>query len=217
MWTAVAAGAVLLSAAPHLPGFETLHGLMPPLRAIRVYSRAGQIVLVAVGVLAGLGAAWLLGRTTGRERVWLTAGILLLVNLESLRAPFRYVEFTGIPPIYDVLAAEPDAVVLELPFFRRRQRYGNALYMLYATRHRHRLVNGYSGFIPHDYDRIAREVRRLPAPAAVEFLRDRGVTHVVVHERDYGRHYLAAVQRAGAFDLVAAEGGISLFRLRSGP
>ena len=217
MWAAVVAGAVLLSIAPHLPGFEAVHGVLPPLRAIRAFSRAGQIVLVGIGVLAGFGAAWLLSRVPGSRRVWLAAGLLLLVNLEALRAPFRYVEFRGIPPIYDVLAAERDAVVLELPFFRRRQRYGNADYMLYATRHRHPLVNGYSGFVPPDYDRIATEVRRLPAPEAVEFLRGLGVTHVVVHERGYGRHYLAAVQAAGVFDLVASLEGVSLFRLSGVP
>jgi len=55
------------------------------------------------------------------------------------------------------------------------------------------------------------------APSAVEFLRRLGGTYVVVHERGYGRHYLAAVRAAGAFDLVASLEGVSLFRLRGVP
>ena len=59
-----------------------------------------------------------------------------------------YREFPGIPAIYDVLRDEPQAVVIELPFYGRGGFFGNARYMINATRHRHPLVNGYSGFAP---------------------------------------------------------------------
>jgi len=84
----------------------------------------------------------------------------------------------------------------------------------HATRHRHPILNGYSGLVPPDYDRVAREVRRLTDASAVEFLRGRGVTHVVVHHRRYGRHYFAAVRASRAFDLIASDQDVSLFRLR---
>ena len=57
-------------------------------------------------------------------------------------------DFRGIPAVYDRLRDEPNAVVVELPFYGRRAFFGNAGYMINATRHRHPIVNGYSGFAP---------------------------------------------------------------------
>ena len=214
MWAAVMVGAVVLSIAPRLPGFAALHEAVPALGAIRCYSRAGQIALVGVAVLAGFGAAWLASRVRrDRARAWLLAGLLLAVNGEALRAPFLWVEFPGIPEIYDVLAAEPHAVVAELPFYRRREFFGNARYMLYATRHGHPLLNGYSGFAPADFEPTALTLRRLPALDALELLHRRGVTHVVVHHRAYPAARLRALEQSSGLERMATRDGISIFRL----
>ena len=61
MWLAVVAGSVLLSVLPRLPGFAWLHEHVPPLGAIRCYSRAGQMALIGMAVLAGYGAARIVG------------------------------------------------------------------------------------------------------------------------------------------------------------
>ena len=66
-------GSVLLSLLPHLPGFAWLHDHVPPLAAIRCYSRAGQMALVGMAVLAGFGAARLLAEL-GRSRAATLAG-----------------------------------------------------------------------------------------------------------------------------------------------
>ena len=81
------------------------------------------------------------------------------MNLEALRAPLAYREFPGIPAIYDVLRDEPQAVVIELPFYGRGGFFGNARYMINATRHRHPLVNGYSGFAPPGLEATAETMR----------------------------------------------------------
>ena len=137
---------------------------------IRCYSRAGQLALVGMAVLAGYGAARVLGAHASRaggsapgsaEHRSAAAGLQPCVTAERsrLRSSPRstskrcarrcaYREFPGMPAIYDVLRDEPQAVVIELPFYGRGGFFGNARYMINATRHRHPLVNGYSGFAP---------------------------------------------------------------------
>ena len=78
---------------------------------------------------------------------------LVLVTAESLRAPMGYTKFEGIPPIYDVLARERNAVVVEFPWVSSRYVARNGDYVLASTRHWKPLVNGYSGFVPASYER----------------------------------------------------------------
>lgn len=215
MWTAVAAGAVLLSVAPFLPGFAALHDVVPGLGAIRVYARAGQMALVALGILGGIGAARALSRLPGsRARLLATAALLLLVNGEALRAPLPYTDFNGIPAVYDVLAADPGAVVVELPFYPHRVFHGNAIYMLAATVHQKPLLNGYSGFAPRDFEQTATLLNELPSLEALEFLHRRGVTHVVVHRDHIGAKKREALDASEALTPVASDDAITLYRLR---
>ena len=93
------------------------------------------------------------------------------VNLEALCAALAYRDFPGIPSIYDVLRDEPQAVVIELPFFGRGGFFGNARYMIYATRRRHPLVNGYSGFAPPGLEATAETMRAFPGEAALDWMR----------------------------------------------
>ena len=223
MWLAAGAGSVALSALPHVPGFAWLHAHVPALGAIRCYSRAGQMALVAVAVLAGYGTAALLARAARRRdtpqprlQPRAVAGAILLVaavNLEAVRAPLWYRPFPGIPGIYTRLRDEPRAVVAEMPFYDRQGFFGNARYMIYATRHRHPLVNGYSGFAPPGFDRSAQLLRGFPGTAALDELRRLGVTHVVVHPGPWTDRRRALIAAEPALQIVAQQAGIALYRL----
>ena len=82
MWGAVAAGSVLFSILPHLPGFATMHSVLWPLQALRAYGRAGQIALVAAGVLAAFGVLALTARRSPAHARWIGIALLGLVNLK---------------------------------------------------------------------------------------------------------------------------------------
>jgi hypothetical protein len=218
MWLAVVIGSVLLSALPRLPGFAWLHEHVPALGVIRCYSRAGQLVLVGMGVLAGYGAAALLSRggraLALRPRLALAVALVAAINLEALRAPLGYRAFPGIPAIYDVLRDEPQAVVIELPFYGRGRFFGNARYMINATRHRHPLVNGYSGFAPPGLEATAETMRAFPGDVALDWLRTLGVTHVVVHRNTSEmQRRRAPMDASQALRLVAEQDAIAIYTL----
>ena len=117
MCAAAAIGSVVVSFAPSWPVFPVLHAIIPLFHGVRALHRIGQVTLLMVAVLAGSGVAVLGGRWPG-GRVWFVAAaaILITVNGEALRAPMGFVWFDGVPKIYDVIAADPRAVVVEMPF-----------------------------------------------------------------------------------------------------
>ena len=225
MWLAVVIGSIVLSMLPGLPGFAWLHAHVPALGAIRCYSRAGQMALVGMAVLAGYGAAALLVRVMSRTRrakalppqgTWLVGLVLIAaVNLEALRAPLWYREWPGVPAIYDRLRQEPDAIVADMPFYDRQGFFGNARYMIYATRHRHPIVNGYSGFAPPGFDQTAQVLRGFPGAPALEELRRLGVTHVVVHPGPWTDRRRALIAATPALQIVAQQGGIAIYEVAS--
>src|SRR5205085_6808990 len=63
----------------------------------------------------------------------------------------------------------------------------DATYMYYSTRHWKPVVNGYSGFAPASYLALRDRLRRFPDDAAIEALRQAGVTYLLVHSVFYIR------------------------------
>jgi uncharacterized membrane protein SirB2 len=178
---AVAFGLVafLLSFGPGFPLYGAVTNLFPVMAGIRGASRFGQFFLAAVAILAGFGLTFLERRFEKRS---LAIGIaaLLAVNLEALRAPINYRPFDGISPVFDSLAETDRALVACFPFPSRREAFHNVDCMLASTRFWHPLVNGYSSFIPERYDREAAALDAFPEGTTLQYLRELGVTHVVV-------------------------------------
>jgi hypothetical protein len=112
------------------------------------------------------------------------ACILLAVCLEYSMKPLERIELSGTPPdVYRVLQQLPDSLILELPV-AEPERDGVSIdpfYMYYSTFHWHRLVNGYSGFIPPRYTRLIEILRTFPDTRSIRELRARNVDYVIVH------------------------------------
>jgi hypothetical protein len=219
MAVAVMVGCALASMVARVPGYERIHGWVPLFWAVRVQAHMGQVVLLAMSLVAGYGAWRLRARWGSRPAAWVVPVVLVvLINAEALRAPIPWREFTGIPPIYDTLATIPRAVIVELPAFDRQAAFGNARYLLNSTRHWHPMVNGYSGFVPASYARAAEALKTFPDMQALEMLRARQVTHVVVHETPfvgmYGRQAFDRIGEIGSLQEVARDGDIRIYRFR---
>lgn len=216
---------VAFSFGPGLPGYGWLHQHIPLLGGIRNAARWGWLGLAAVSILAGFGMAhlekrWLAADRPRRARSWLAiCGVLgLTATAEAIRTPIGFTPFTGVSPIYDVLAGQPGAVLAEFPFYAGPAFNRNGPYLLNNTRSFTRLLNGYSGFQSAQYLERATALAGFPGPGAMAELKRLGVTHVTVHAGAFaarsGSDALAAVDRAPELERVTEAGGIRLYRVR---
>lgn len=207
-WVAFAAAAMLvavwLSLGPRpttlgdpIDGFG-LYGVLfervPGFDGLRVPARYAMVAGCFLAALAAAGAATLL-RHVARPSL-AAAALSALVIVEGFVLPMpvnatwgdgpvvppaRVYPAAEAPPVYQWLASLPQGrVVTELPF-------GDAAwelrYVYYATVHRQRLVNGYSGGFPRGYlARVAALQRIAVDPErAWRTLIEAGTTHVVLH------------------------------------
>lgn len=195
VWLSLGPAPRLHGAPAGLPGlYDLLYTYVPGYSGLRVVGRIAVVFILAVAVLAGLGAAQL-ARRAGR----LGAGLALALAAAHLAVqwmgPIRLDEplyaanvnpaaeylrpSKELPVIYRYVATTPPAAVLaELPFgdpgYELR-------YMYFGLTHRRRLLNGYSGFFPPSYrDRAAVLENPLANPEAA-WAALAPATHVLVH------------------------------------
>lgn len=177
----------------HVPGFDGL----------RVPGRFGMVSLCFLSLAAAWGARDLLARArrckdlmvAAVSTIWLLEGaaVPLPVN-ETMaaetpglrRPPSRVAPPDRAPAIYRSVDEQlpADAVLAEFPF-------GDASwdmrYVYYSTHHWRRLVNGFSGYAPRGYVRLAQQLWQ-PTRLGEEgwaALMASGATHAIVHGEAY--------------------------------
>ena len=219
MALAFGVAAFALSFGPALPGYALLYEAFPLMTGIRSASRFGQLWLVAIAMLAGFGWVRLRQRVTipAARKVVLTLGAAVLVGVhgEATRVPIPYSEYQGIPAAWDELRSTHDSAVLAIfPFHPLETVYRNGRYMLYSTRSFRPMLNGYSGFTPPSYRRHVEALRPFPDRASIDYLREVGVTHVVVEERQMSDTRLAEIDGFPALQLAFSDGGVRIYVLR---
>ena len=178
----------------HFPGFDSM----------RVPARFGVLFVLGVAGLVGTGLDWLLGRIVAwrsarphldRRALAGALATLLIAGIvaESLNRPVQPVPLATraqAPPVYGWLAAQPRAVILELPFVipDHPDRFGmlGDLYQFYSLYHGHPVVNGSANVLPKGYKALYYELRDGPTPRALAILQGLGVTHLVVHYDELG-------------------------------
>ncbi len=210
MWLAVGAIGTLLSFGPAVPGYLALGRVFPLLQGIRAPVRFGFLMLAAVAMLSGFALARLRERIANRRvGVALAAAVLLLATAEAIRMPLAYTPAIEVPSIYEVLAREPQAVVIEYPLPTALAIFNNAPYMLNSTRHWRPMVNGYSGIATGTYRRNWERLYRFTEPATLAALAEMGVTHVVVHDP----HRIQAAERTRGLVRMVATPEVAIYRL----
>jgi hypothetical protein len=262
MLAAIGVAGVVLSLGTATPVYGWLFAIFPPMQGLRAAARFGNLFLLAVAVLGGIGLATLLPPKGGSHEIsgesheistdksrgfhrrsrgfhrrsrgfhrrsrgfrlqaeggWLAVLLVVLVNVESLRAPMTYQRFNGIPGLYKLLATEPGPVVLaEQPFFPRWAIFQNAPYVLASTAHWRPIMNGYSGYTPDSYQRYADAFWYFPTDWAIQAMKDAGVTHVMVHPAAFHKDHqavLPAIEKRPDFELMGiGRDDIRLYRLK---
>jgi hypothetical protein len=219
MLLAIAALGFVLSLGLRTPVYGWMYHLFPPMQGLRAAARFGNLFLLGMAALAGIGLAALQGRMTPRRGAIVAVALLVLANVESLRAPVGYTRFEGIPAIYSILAQEPGRVVLvEVPFWPPQGAFEHGEYLVNATAHWRPMFNGYSGYLPQSYRRNAQLFWFFPQEHAIQAMRQAGATHVIVHPKGFGHEAAAMWQTVAASPylerIAVTPNGPALYRLK---
>lgn len=188
--------AVLITLGMNGPIYRWLYHYWPGFDGLRVPSRFGLIVLLAVSLLAAGGLKVLLDRLqSSRQRaVLLVLATAILIAEYSVELPALEHLDSRRPYVYSWLAEQQDAVVLELPVPPPNALPGEApRYMWLSTFHWRPLVNGYSGHYPRSHVRLMSRLRTFPDERSLQALRDLAVKYVIVHERGQKPYELSAM------------------------
>ena len=184
----VALVAFWISFGPAAGLYRLLFATIPVFSFLRAPSRIGIVVVLALAMLAAIGAGRLLaGLAPPRRR--LAAGVLAVaVAAELFTAPLLMREAPPVSNAYRYLATAQRGPVLELPFFYERIDFArHARYMSASGWHWQPLINGYSDHIPSEFRELAPRLHGFPSGEAFLLLRERRARYVVIHRDLYGR------------------------------
>lgn len=193
----------LLALGTHLPTYEPLWHVFPPLRFPRVPERLLPVACLALAALA----AFAIGRL---RRPVLAAAVLLLLAADLRTGVFEAVDAD---PANDAYAAlEGDGRLLELPVFRPGQHWGS-VYLAYTAQSPRERPQGYSTLAERAADRWAERHRPLSC--------GRGeipewVAYVAVHRGLYAQSRLYGGACPGRAEAMLEERGWRLL-VRDGP
>ena len=180
--------------------YAVFYNFVPGFDGLRVPARYGMIVTLGLAALAALGVAWLDRRQHGRASV--IAGALILLEAMAIPIPINQnsTDYTqaGLAPlpasvaigstapeVYGFVAQLPStAVVMELPL---GEPAFDVRYMFYSTLHWKRLVNGYSGGAPLQYDMLTESLKDVATrpDRAWQAIAGSTATYAIVHEGSY--------------------------------
>jgi hypothetical protein len=211
---------VLLSFGPATTIYRWLYDWILPARGLRAAARFGFLYLIAIGLLAGAGAAWLERRLASRNaRIGLSLALVAGATVEVWQSPIRTQPFEGVPAIYSLLAESPTAVMLvEAPFYPPETVFENGEYVLNATGHWQPVMNGTSGATPMSYRRRAESFWYFPRDWAIAAMKQEGATHVMVHLERFGAEapdVLKALAGRQDLQLLGADGkGHRLYKFK---
>ena len=140
---------------------------LPPYPRLRVPARFGALTLLWVALLAAIACAHLARLAEPWPRAWLPAAATLLLlggeyaSVHTVRQMPRRA-----PPVYRWLGTVPPTVIVHAPLPTLDTLPGaEADYQYFAQYHRHRLLNGNSGFYPPNYTLTLSRTEALPRPA----------------------------------------------------
>ena len=183
-----------------------LYKYFPLFQIVRVPARFSIFIIISLSVLASGGIDYIMKKTKAR---WVTSIILCAFIFEvwQTNTPFVTIPLAeSIPAVYTWIHNQPEPMILaEFPIslfyhgnsmedqldksyktLQKSDTYALETYRVYFSAfHKKRMINGYSGYLPENYNKLAQTLEGFPSEASIKALQDIGVTHAVVHIRQY--------------------------------
>ena len=174
---------------------------LPGMNFIRVPSRFMVLAVLGLAILSGIGFERLAARFDLRKRRVLAIAIGALLVAEFAAAPLDTDAYVVERPAIDRwLDGQPKPfAVAEVPLANPR-RLGpwerrHTEYMLHATAHWQKTVEGYSGLRPPLHTKLYEQLTTFPDEPSLRALGDLGVAYVVIHTELYAPGEWARVEQ----------------------
>jgi hypothetical protein len=164
---------------------------LPGMNFIRVPSRFMVVTVLGVAMLGGVGFEWLAAPFDARRRRVLALVIGAALVGEFAAAPLDTEAFAVDPPPIDRwLDGQPKPfAIAEVPLGNPRQlgpwERRHTEFMLHATAHWQKTVEGYSGIRPPLLATLYEQLTTFPDEHSIGALDNLGVTYIVVHTDMY--------------------------------
>lgn len=182
LYSVLAVLAFWASFGPDAGLYRVLYEAIPGFSLMRAAARFGLVVLLALSVLAALGAGALLTRSGHPATL---AAVLFVATAADSFIPLRFEPVPPTAPVYHVLATLPDGAVLEIPAYSRLAGFRRSKYMLDSTTHWKPLVNAYSDHTPDDFDQRLEIIGDFPTTDSLRDLARDKVRYAVIHLDTY--------------------------------
>ncbi len=157
-----------------------LYYALPFYSSLRVWARYAAPLQLAMALLAGFGAAWLLSKGRGGTALAILLGALIV--FEGWTLP--YIAFNDVAlsdrAVNDWLAARPDdTTIIEYP-----RPWVDTMAMYSQSLHGQSVANGYMSFMPDYLAHVNEQLGEWPSKAAIPLYREWGIDYVVVSRMD---------------------------------
>ncbi|OGS21920.1 MAG: hypothetical protein A3J83_03335 [Elusimicrobia bacterium RIFOXYA2_FULL_40_6] len=187
--------AILLSFGPTIQFFNEssikgpyaiLYNYIPGFDGIRVVLRIQMFVFLGLSVLAAYGYEKLSKKWGKKDIFGALLAVLILIEYSSFPISVCAVKTDkDIPAVYNWLGSQKeDFAIIEVPL-KFSDPFGESLRMYYSTYHRKKMINGYSGYFPPVYMRLAGLNDAFPSNEYLDILRKEGVKYVVINSDKY--------------------------------
>jgi len=174
--------------------YGLLYRIVPGFSGMRVPARLAIIVHLGLAVLAAAGAAWVLNRLSRRAALAAAIALGAIIVLEGRHPmsidPFPPVERRLDRAAYEWLRDAPPGAAVELRITQLNDLHPFTLFYQFNTLiHRHRIVNGYTGWPSVLQEFLGGPAAPFDDPAGVgevlRGLRAIGVRYLLLHEWTY--------------------------------
>lgn len=165
--------------------YGVFYYVLPFFRVFRTPSRW----IIPFALFASIFIALWIARYKSKQVDALLIFIIFVALLVSPRLPVlkQIPQKDSYPKVYKWLARQEGGVVLEMPIYTWASEEGKkeVYRMLYSLEHRKKLVNGYSGFYPPEWEKFVREANNFPKDRFNSLVSSRGVDYIIFHKDEY--------------------------------